>query len=665
MASHKEPSNIQKSLIPPPKKPKPPNIASPHPMTPKTQSSTLSYTDGADQTTPTNLGKRSRGKDISYTADAVQRKPSPPHLKTPTRKLSSNQATPRPQLDSLALFPPAAHDTDQVMCDPFLPLSGNPTQTSEVDWTDEEQYYTRLNKIQNLLKTLHEELEKARNEDSLASIIEDEETEEYLIKLTSILPSFTTNSHISPVMKGISELQSMMDQIKKQIQHSTSNMASAPPQTDKSLQGSLHAAPNSTPNPATLSSHASYKQAITNYHHQTGPNANNGHKTQPPNTQITKISSNPNPSHHPSRLIAQFIPKGIPDNMRPDPSNIVANINTALSFNPASSHLKVVAASFNTQGNLIISTRADQRASDLLKFQEAILPVLNNLGDFNEVQLREDKKWFKIQIDAVSTSSISITNHHILRSADAVHEELLACNPQYAQLQDSLAAKPRWLRAEEELTTTPRSSLVFATTDEEAARRILKQKFLAAFGRHCSVRAFQDRPPVTQCRNCWRLDHTTQQCKSDPRCRICSGAHQEENHQHTNPSSCHRCSHAQEMGDSMDTTAEGHCPHDIRCINCLGNSNVEQNHPADARRCPARLEKYGTARENERRAQKTNHPWTKVKPKKSKPKTNQVSPPTTSQANASSSNRFSILETPAATAPIQLSDANALINFDP
>jgi hypothetical protein len=227
------------------------------------------------------------------------------------------------------------------------------------------------------------------------------------------------------------------------------------------------------------------------------------HYAQAPLVQNTKIPNNPNTSHHPSRLIAQFLPKGIADILRPDPSNIVASINAALAPNQASKHLKVVATNFNTRGNLILSTRADQTASELLKFREAFLPILTEIGNSNEVQLREDKKRFKIQVDAVNTTAISITNQCIQLSADTVHDELLACNPQYAGLQDTLASKPRWLRSAEELSTTPRSSLVFATADEQTARLILKQKFLAAaFGRHCSVRAFHDRPPVIQCRIC-------------------------------------------------------------------------------------------------------------------------------------------------------------------
>jgi hypothetical protein len=71
----------------------------------------------------------------------------------------------------------------------------------------------------------------------------------------------------------------------------------------------------------------------------------------------------------------------------------------------------------------------------------------------------------------------------------------------------------------------------------------------------------------------------------------------------------------------MDTSAEGLCPHDVRCVNCLGKENSDHTHPSDARRCPTRLAKYGTARENEKRAAKSENPWIRAKPgKRNKPK---------------------------------------------
>ena len=75
--------------------------------------------------------------------------------------------------------------------------------------------------------------------------------------------------------------------------------------------------------------------------------------------------------------------------------------------------------------------------------------------------LRKDKKWFKIQVDGVNTGSLSIGEGRVLYSTETVHMELLACNPLYNKAQNLIVAKPRWLRTDEELHTTPKSSLVF------------------------------------------------------------------------------------------------------------------------------------------------------------------------------------------------------------
>ena len=313
-------------------------------------------------------------------------------------------------------------------------------------------------------------------------------------------------------------------------------------------------------------------------------------------------------------------------------------INAALAQNQASKHLKIVAASFNNQGNLILSTRADQTAAELLKFSNTVSPAIANFSNGQEFVLREDKKWYKLQVDGINTTSMSIGNGPILNSAETIHTELAACNPLYANLHGTLVAKPRWLRTNEELHTTSRSSLVFALSDETVARQILNQKFLAAFGRHCSVRAFQDHPPVTQCRNCWRLNHNTHQCKEEKRCRRCGDTHDEANHPSADPTKCHICRVIIEMGDTMDTSNEGECPHDSRCVNCIGQDNRAHDHPADARRCPSRLEKYGTARENEKRAKKSDNPWIKAKSTKAK-----LRAPISNPILPNSSNRFNPL----------------------
>ena len=53
-----------------------------------------------------------------------------------------------------------------------------------------------------------------------------------------------------------------------------------------------------------------------------------------PPKQGTKLPQNPKTSSHPSRLIVQFRPNGIPAEHRPDPGDIVSNINTTLALNP-------------------------------------------------------------------------------------------------------------------------------------------------------------------------------------------------------------------------------------------------------------------------------------------------------------------------------------------
>ena len=58
----------------------------------------------------------------------------------------------------------------------------------------------------------------------------------------------------------------------------------------------------------------------------------------------------------------------------------------------------------------------------------------------------------------------------------------------------------------------------------------------------------------------------------------------------------------------MDTTLEGQCPHQLRCTNCVIDYDKDHEHTADSRRCPTRLSKYGTACDNERKAQKNRKP---------------------------------------------------------
>jgi hypothetical protein len=563
--------------------------------------------------------------------------PRPPPTRNPTTPTRRSSLPPiplyAPTIQPLALSPePQDPDPDHVMQDPFAIIPPeNPGPPIDENEDEDMRYCERISNILDLLRNTHRELNSARKEKFLTEILRHPEVEGYLEDLASLIPN--------PVMAGIAHIQKLVEDLTDKANNV--DLSNAPNPTDRSLYGSSHASETCADEP--LIPARSFSNVIKN----ANPPPQQTQKPKPTATppQAKTTPTNPNASHHPSRLVAQFLPTGIPENLRPDPSKIVADLNAAISNNNQNCLVKIVAVNFNTQGNMIISTRSDQTASELLRYRDSILPILSNLGNTQHVELREDKKWYKIQIDAVNTSYISIGNERIPISAEAVHEELITCNPQYANMSNSIVSKPRWLRAKEELLTTQRSSLVFATTDEPAARLLLKLKSLATFGRHCSIRAFQDRPPITQCRNCWRMDHNSHQCKEDQRCRICSGPHDEKDHHHADPTKCNKCVIANEMGDTMDTSAEGLCPHDVRCVNCLGKENVAHDHPADARRCPSRLDRYGTARENEKRAVKSDNPWLKAKNgKKPKPKSTREGPPSMS-IPTTSTNRFNPLDT--------------------
>ena len=642
MAHNVEPSNNKtaRKAPYPPQKPKTPDKNHNHPAnnnTPPSQSThsspALSYVSTPPQrpsTPPQSLGKRHHGQEVQDGARPPPNQPQTPHhLST-----YSSQNHSSPPIDPLQFQDALRDGVDQTMerldaeMDEFLDnLPQDPTIPRE-----NTELFTMKNKelaidsVRENLRVLTSIFKSAADLNQLNPILEDVEVEEDLAKLVSFLPGTHTNYQLKPILAGILDLQKVVGQVVERLDK-LEDLGANP---NKSLRGSIHAPTGPTDTPAT------HPQNNTPTKQGNPPRNNQNPKPNPPPTQAPNIPLNPNASHHPSRLVAQFLPNGVPPDSRPDPCSIVPKLNAILSAKPSSKHLKIVAANFNNQGNLILSTRADQTASDLLKHADALSPSISRFGGNREVTLREDKKWFKIQIDGVNTGSLSIGNGRITHTPEAIHAELLACNPHYHKAQDLIVSKPRWLRTVEELSTTTKSSLVFALSDEPSARTILSHRSLAAFGRHCPVRAFQDRPPVTQCRNCWSLEHMTPQCKDPQRCRLCSGPHDEMEHPISDPASCNKCSQEYEAGRPMDPDAIHTCPHDTRCPNCLPNSYVDHNHPADARRCPARLHKYGTARENERRAMQSDNPWIKAKHKKPKPKT----PTTPHNKPANHYNRF-------------------------
>jgi len=212
-----------------------------------------------------------------------------------------------------------------------------------------------------------------------------------------------------------------------------------------------------------------------------------------------------------------------------EPALIVDTINSTLANSQSlkAKHIKVVAATYNNQDNLIISTCADQRALDLLQYVETFLPLISQGHNTSTL---EDKQWFKIQVDRVSTHSMSNFGPRTILMAETVHDELTACNPAYTLAADHIVSPPKWMQTKEELNDTLRSSLVSAVDNEDTAKELLHGNSLAAFAPYCPLCTYQDRPPVKQCKKCWGLDHMADKCKSTTRCWLCTGEHKEEDH---------------------------------------------------------------------------------------------------------------------------------------
>jgi len=168
---------------------------------------------------------------------------------------------------------------------------------------------------------------------------------------------------------------------------------------------------------------------------------------------------------------------------------------------------------------------------------------------------------------------------------------------------------------------------------------------LVVFSRYCPLQAYQDRPPVKQCKNCWGLDHTIHKCKEPPRCWLCVGDHKEV--EHIQEQECGKCK-ALEQSDVMIMDGSC-CTHNLHCINCSTATHIlDKNHTADARRCPTWLEKYGTAHSNKWKALKTDNTWKVVSARKPwKPKNANPTATTTQKVlpeQLACQNQFSIFE---------------------
>ncbi|KAF5319460.1 hypothetical protein D9619_008775 [Psilocybe cf. subviscida] len=434
-------------------------------------------------------------------------------------------------------------------------------------------------------------------------------------------------------------LTNALHEVKAQVEESMHQLNKKPEQTDEADKHKETTKPESYAKAATKSI---TKARGNEDYNTTSPTTNNNKgdtKTHP---------AYPTAAYHPSRAVITY-QQGIPENQKLAPADICETLNAALAEMHKEKEIQVVAARYTQHGNLIINTRADQNATDFVKIAES---VITRLHPGIMATARADVKWWKIQVDGVSTRRTTIGGEIYTHNTETIHKELTNCNPGYAKISSHVIAKPRWLRTADELQLIPYSSVVFAVDDEVAAKSLLKNGKLAAFGRYCTLRPFQDRPPVIQCTNCWGWEHREATCKIRRRCRLCSESHAEDEHPTRGP--CDKCREQAEMvGDTIMDDED--CVHRLKCANCTIQGWDNLHHAADNRRCRARIEKWGTARANEKKAIKNNEPWTIVKAKtkpRDKKKENGKKIPSGIVNPIASQNTFTPLETlnPAQTA---------------
>ncbi|KAJ7693987.1 Endonuclease/exonuclease/phosphatase, partial [Mycena metata] len=207
----------------------------------------------------------------------------------------------------------------------------------------------------------------------------------------------------------------------------------------------------------------------------TGPTINPTRKTaQQTKLPPKKAVTNPLDVHHPSRLIVQVLPEGVKPEDRPDPMQLLKDINTRLAASAEAKHMAVVSTKWNSHGNCIVFTRSDQTAAELATHAKLFVDAI---AKDRQTIIHVDSKWIKIQVNGVRTGALDPMPG--VYSSTTLDAELRAMNPAYAALQIKMG--PRWMRSTEELAAQAYSSIVFAVEDNEQAHHLLREVKVMAY----------------------------------------------------------------------------------------------------------------------------------------------------------------------------------------
>jgi len=153
------------------------------------------------------------------------------------------------------------------------------------------------------------------------------------------------------------------------------------------------------------------------------------------------------------------------------------------------------------------------------------LELPNLIAPGHNGQVREDKKWFKVEIRNVKTGAFDYNGSGIY-TPQMIHQHLREVNPEYAAL--SVVMLPRWIWPENELNNQPYSSVIFIVDSFDQHAHFPEQ--LKLWLHLASTRKWTDCPPITQCHCWWCLDHCTTTCEQPPWYRICGEEHEESHH---------------------------------------------------------------------------------------------------------------------------------------
>jgi len=181
----------------------------------------------------------------------------------------------------------------------------------------------------------------------------------------------------------------------------------------------------------------------------------------------------------------------LPPDSRRDEATTVQDINASLTSKGTLPDLKITAIKWNTQRNCIAFTRTDQTAAAVLPFTSE-LP--NVIAPGHNGQFREDKKWFKVEIQNVRIGAYNYNGSGIY-IPQTIHRHLCKVNSEYAAL--NVVMLSQWVRLENELTNQLYSSVVFAVDSFDQHVHFLRTaKTMAAFGRLATTHKWTDRPPI-------------------------------------------------------------------------------------------------------------------------------------------------------------------------